>query len=472
MENKMSQGPLSSLPSKPAHCSSRVHNVHEGSRDVDHNLSIEQLDATRTIALPAFSEPTTPVPLAHPAAPQEPAAHLRAAVPKQALKERARIIRNVNLKRQLTRPPNFAPRGFKTVTGPTVNAATDREVTSFADQLQESKKANREATEPQSRAPVTLGSDRVISKIPIADVAVDVGHDVDTKNVEILADSFRYAGQTSAILVVREEHGSFRVISGIHRVVAAKQLEWDQIDAVVLDCGERGLRLIQIAEDLHRRQLSALERSELTYEWIQLIHQEAVQHAQPSGGRQPNDRGLSKAARALGVSKEETMRAARIAGISPEGKSKARELGFQDNQAVLLQVAKLSSPHLQIEHLHEISERKKAPRRPASKRHTEQALQGEGSGSPTSTSAASFQLLPPEQDLSLPEELDQRNVAEHLERLKLKWSDFRPFLLNAPIAARRQFIQEVLMPDWLIQKNVAIAKPSNPVVADDQGGAT
>jgi len=284
-----------------------------------------------------------------------------------------------------------------------------------------------------------------------------------------LLTSFRHAGQTSAILVVRKEHGSFSVISGIHRVVAAKELGWDQIDAVVLDCDERGLRLIEIAEDLHRRELPALERAELTYEWIQLIHHEAMHDARPSGGRQPNDQGLSKAARALGVTKEETMRSARIASISPEGKSKARELGFHDNQAVLLQVAKMPTSDLQIARILEIAEGKKAPRRLGSKRRTHEALQDEGSGSPSSASAASFQLHPPEQDWSLPENLDRRDVEEELDRLMQKWSDFRPFLLNAPIAARRRFIQEVLMPDWLIKQNSQDAQSSN---AENQGGVT
>jgi hypothetical protein len=128
---------------------------------------------------------------------------------------------------------------------------------------------------------------------------MDAGHGVDSKNVEILTESLRHAGQTSAILVVREQHGRFRVIRGIHRVIAAKEVGWVQIDAVVLDCDKRGQRLIAIADKLHRRELPALERAELTYEWILLIHHKAMQDAQPSGGRQPNDRGLSKAARGI-----------------------------------------------------------------------------------------------------------------------------------------------------------------------------
>jgi hypothetical protein len=64
--------------------------------------------------------------------------------------------------------------------------------------------------------------------------------------------------------------------------------------------------------------------------------------------------------------------------------------------------------------------------------------------------------------LSFPESLDRRDVEEELDRLKQKWSDFRPFLLNAPAAARRRFIQEVLMPDWLIKQNSQDVQSGNP----------
>lgn len=224
--------------------------------------------------------------------------------------------------------------------------------------------ASCEAIGPAPRTEVSPDSQRGIRKIRVADIIASIDSGVDPKNVAILAESFRQSGQTAAILVVREDKCGYRVISGNHRLAAANELGWDQIDAAVLDCDGRSQRLIKIAENRHRRDLPVLERAELDHEWIELVRQEAVQVARPIGGRQPKDLGLSKAARALGLTREGTRRSYRIASVSPEAKTKATELGFDNNQAILLQVAKLTSPDAQIALLLEIfSERKNEPRK-------------------------------------------------------------------------------------------------------------
>jgi hypothetical protein len=308
-----------------------------------------------------------------------------------------------------------------------------------------------------------------ISKIRLAEIVpCNIGV-VDTETVGMLIDSFRHAGQTSPILVVREDKGCFRVVCGARRVAAARELGWDHINAVVLACDERGERLVKIADDLHRRILSVLERAELTNEWIQLIHHEAMQDARPSGGRQPNDQGLSKAARALGVTKEQTMRCARIAGISPEAKSKARELGFGDNQAVLLQVAKLTTPVLQIARLQEISERKQAPRRATNTEIAAIEANAVPAVVSASTAVVSASEQPQEGDPILaarrrddvsetlktqyPDLLpgfDRRPVEAELEKLTDEWrsSRLRKMLNCAPIEARGRFIWEILFVDF------------------------
>jgi hypothetical protein len=307
---------------------------------------------------------------------------------------------------------------------------------------------------------------REARKIPIAGLFCDSSVVLDTRNVAILADSFRQAGQTSAILVVHGDDESFRVVSGAHRVAAAKELGWGQIDAIVLDCDERGQRLIEIAENLHRRDLSVLQRAELQNEWIGLIRREAVQNARPSGGRQPKERGLGKAARALGVSKEETMRASRIASISPEAKEKARELGFEDNQSTLLSIAKATTPEAQIALLYNIAERKKAPRKGSASRNeaveakaqlagvsitslTAQAPEGEPDRAlqkREDVSSASPELSYPD----LPRGLERRPVDAQVEALTEEWrsSRLRKMLGCAPLEARERFITEILCPEF------------------------
>src|SRR5690606_25346281 len=86
-------------------------------------------------------------------------------------------------------------------------------------------------------------------------------------------------------------------------------------------------------ENLHRAELTKLERAEQIDEWRELMTQ-AVSSSHPA------DRGQRKTAEALGVSLPDVQRAEKIASISPEAKAAAQEAGIDDNQSKLLEVAK------------------------------------------------------------------------------------------------------------------------------------
>ena len=115
-----------------------------------------------------------------------------------------------------------------------------------------------------------------------------------------------------------------------------------------------------IAENLHRAGLTKLQRSELVNKWAKLIKQraKAVQVAQP-GGRQRNDKGLSKTAKQLGISREKVGRSKKIAGISSEAKTAAKAAGLDDNQEALLKIAKASTSKGQLKKVAELAESKK-----------------------------------------------------------------------------------------------------------------
>jgi len=320
----------------------------------------------------------------------------------------------------------------------------------------------------QPRAKVSPDFVRVIQKIALTGLVATVGRGVDRKNVAILSESFREAGQTAAILVVREDHGVFRIVSGHDRVEAARDLGWLQVDAITLDPDERSQRLVEIAENLHRRELTVLERAKLVDAWIKLVRKEAAQVERPLGGRQPNDRGLSKVATSLGVSRAEATRSALIASMPQAAMKKAIELDLQNNQAALLKVAKLPTPDLQIAQLHEIAERKKAPRSNGGVPGAPSAQRAAGRGSP----GPLVQQLQPEQDLPIPEALDRRDVDKEFGRLKQSWGDFRRALQNAPLAVRRRFIRDVLLSDGLIRQDAADTFDSKPAIIGEQGRAT
>jgi ParB family chromosome partitioning protein len=99
-------------------------------------------------------------------------------------------------------------------------------------------------------------------------------------------------------------------------------------------------RLWEIAENLHRADLSAMERAEQIAEYARLAKEKResekpAQLAPVSGGR-GNRGGDRQAARDLGLTRDEVRRAERVAAIAPEAKEAARKAGLGDNQSALL----------------------------------------------------------------------------------------------------------------------------------------
>jgi ParB family transcriptional regulator, chromosome partitioning protein len=204
-----------------------------------------------------------------------------------------------------------------------------------------------------------------VHRILIDDIVVREGRRaIDLEAVAAIADSMAEIGQRMPVTVrARKGRDSAEkvpvLVAGQHRLEAAKMLGWNRISAVYLDGDKTDARLWEIAENLHRSELSALERAEFVCEWADLVdaRREDGHLAQP-GGRQPSDKGISKAARALNVSREKMRRSKVIAGISAEAKAKAKELGLDDHQAALLKVAKEPTIDKQIAKVMELAPKK------------------------------------------------------------------------------------------------------------------
>src|SRR5690606_1189537 len=109
------------------------------------------------------------------------------------------------------------------------------------------------------------------------------------------------------------------------------------------------------SENLHRAELTVLQRDEQISRWIELttvksevpgVEAKPVQAAQVSGGR-GNKGGVSEASRALGIERTDAIRAAKVAALSPNAKLVAQGLGLDDNRSALLEAAKHSNPDKQ-----------------------------------------------------------------------------------------------------------------------------
>ena len=91
-------------------------------------------------------------------------------------------------------------------------------------------------------------------------------------------------------------------------------------------------------------------------ELVQAVLQDAegAQFA-PPGGQQPRDRGIKKAAKALGFTRDEVRRSLDIAGPSEEAKAKAKELGLDQNQSALVKIAKADGTDAQLGMIEEVN---------------------------------------------------------------------------------------------------------------------
>ena len=162
------------------------------------------------------------------------------------------------------------------------------------------------------------------------------------------------------------------LVAGLHRLEACRRLGMVHIDARIIDLDEIERRLWEIAENLHRAELSSLERSEQIAQWIRLCEQriqpaqvEPPEFAKAIGYKSPppqQQRGINAAVRGLGVDRNEAQRSVKIAGLTPEAKAEARALGFDDTQSTLLKAAKAPGKEGQIRALREEAARKAARR--------------------------------------------------------------------------------------------------------------
>ena len=84
---------------------------------------------------------------------------------------------------------------------------------------------------------------------------------VNGGTVQHLAESMRFSGLQTPIQVRKNETGGYVLVSGAHRLQAARSLAWPHIEAFILDLlDEDTLALLEIDENLMRVELNPLDR--------------------------------------------------------------------------------------------------------------------------------------------------------------------------------------------------------------------
>lgn len=197
---------------------------------------------------------------------------------------------------------------------------------------------------------------------------------VDAAKVDSLAASMAAIGLRQPVSVWEDDEKNVHLVAGLHRLRAAEKLGWETIDAIVVDLSDIDRRRWEIAENLHRAELTALERDQHVAEWIALTEQaekerqekQEVDFSQVAKKSKPGRQsgGVNAAAKELGIDKDDAYRAVKVSGLTDEAKATAKEVGLDDNRSALLKAAKAQKEGKDAsEVLRQIAERKSEARR-------------------------------------------------------------------------------------------------------------
>lgn len=145
----------------------------------------------------------------------------------------------------------------------------------------------------------------------------------------------------------------YTLIAGGHRLEAARLNGWEEIDAIVVSSDAAEAQLMEIAENLYRNELSAIDRAAFVLKYRE-IYEEKHGKIDPKGGRpkkQCNDctvifapgREISERVQErLGIGRRTYFNVLKIGqNLRPELRNRLRGTASADNLTDLLKLAKL-----------------------------------------------------------------------------------------------------------------------------------
>lgn len=185
--------------------------------------------------------------------------------------------------------------------------------------------------------------------IMIDDIIVNDGRrEINSASVKKLAQSIEQIGLRHPITVKRKGE-QYVLIAGRHRLEAYKKLGREHIAASILSMTNDEARLWEIAENLHRAELTKLERDDNIAEWLKITEQRMLANCQQS---KPGPKSAIRAASdEIGVEQSSAHRALKVASLSDEAKEVARETGLDNNRTALLAAAREKGPKAQVARL-------------------------------------------------------------------------------------------------------------------------
>ena len=174
---------------------------------------------------------------------------------------------------------------------------------------------------------------------------------LDNCKVQELAESFANIGQLQPITVAKY-NGMYRLVAGLHRLEAAKQIGWRTIEAMLFEGDEIQAELAEIDENLMRNDLTVLEQGE------HLARRQELLGYSHGGDRKSDEyqeeiisarKSQSEIAAEIGLTDRSARNRMQVArNILPEVKELIRDTPVADSTTQLLELARMK-PEKQIE---------------------------------------------------------------------------------------------------------------------------
>lgn len=266
-----------------------------------------------------------------------------------------------------------------------------------------------------------------LRNIPINRIVI--GKDHRSHEADVINDmavSIREVGVINPVIVTQagkndDGKNQYDCVSGALRIHGAKLVGHIEISAIVLKGDENYIQLCGIAADLFRDDLTVLQQAELLKDWLAITDKKGWQSANP-GGHQPRDKGLSKAARALKLSRRMAGRLDTIGSLSADVKAAIKDAKLDKSQKSMLAVAEEATEEKQVKKVEELRRLKDLKKK----------LKPKKSGSPS----------------LVPEESSNADLNDaDFEKLKAAWEKSPEFVTawkDAPLPTRERFIKQVL----------------------------
>ncbi|WP_159436539.1 ParB N-terminal domain-containing protein [Pseudovibrio sp. Tun.PSC04-5.I4] len=195
-----------------------------------------------------------------------------------------------------------------------------------------------------------------MSHLPLKDIVVPERlRPVHQDWIEVLASSLVELGLKEPIVVREVKRGrskQIELVAGAHRLAAAAKLGWDEIPVSLVEASDLQARLIEIDENLMRRELNPLDRA-IFLTARKEVHEEMYPDAkhggdhgnQHTGGRQVANlatwRFSKAAAEKTGLSERSIQRAVSIISrLAPDVIELVRETGLSESGKELEALAK------------------------------------------------------------------------------------------------------------------------------------